>query len=236
MRQTLRLFQIGLKQLSKDGMLLMLLPAPLLVGILFRFAIPVINNLLGNKVSFSLEPWYGIFDGILICLTPLFAAIVSSFLMLEERDEGIGAFYQITPTAGYSYLFARIGLPMIWAVLTTIINVFLFHISNLSPAAIILTSIVSTFMGIFFAMMIVSLANNRVEGLVFSKLTGFSLLGLIIVWFIPAPFQYFAAFLPSFWIGRLLMDGITLFTFAAGIISCFLLIGLFTIKFMRSID
>ncbi len=235
MKQTMKVFQIGLKQVSKDGMLILLLPAPILMGIIFRYGIPAINLLLENKAAFSLEPWYGIIDGMLICLTPLFVSMVSSFLILEERDEGIGAFYQITPAAGYSYLIARIGLPMVWALLSTILIAALFHTSPLSLATVVLSSIVSTFMGIFFAMMIVSLAANRVEGLVYSKLTGFSILGLVLVWFIPSPLHYFIAFLPSFWIGRLLLDGASLFAFSGGIASCFVLISLFTVRFLRNI-
>jgi len=38
-------------------------------------------------------------------------AMVSAFLLLEERDEGIIAFYQITPAEGYAYLTA---LPSFW--------------------------------------------------------------------------------------------------------------------------
>ena len=108
-------------------------------------------------------------DGMLICLTPMFVAMISSFLILEERDERLSDFYQITPAEGYSYLFARIGLPMIWAFAVTMIVSKIFNISSLSTFTILDCSIISGFTGIFLAMMVVSIAGNRVEGLALSN-------------------------------------------------------------------
>lgn len=56
-------------------------------------------------------------------------------------------------------------------------------------------------------MMVISAAGNRVEGLALSKLMGLSFTGLILIWFIPAPYHYILALLPSFWIGKILIDG-----------------------------
>lgn len=235
MKYTLKLFKIGISQISKDGMLLALIPAPFLVGIFFKFAIPFMNNVLTKELSFSITPWYGLVDGMLICLTPMFVAMISAFLLLEERDEGISSFYQITPAEGYSYLFARIGIPMIWAFFTTVIVSVFFHISSLSLGVILSSALISNFTGIFLAMMVVSIAGNRVEGLALSKLMGISFIGLFLIWFVPAPYHFIMAFLPSFWIGKLLMDGVNFFSFMFGLISCILWITFFTRRFLKRV-
>ncbi len=235
MRQTIKLFRIGLRQIARDGMLLVLLPAPLLVGMIFKFTIPFANGILSDKLSFSLLPWYGLVDGMLICLTPMFTAMVSAFLMLEECDEGISAFYQITPAGGYSYLSARIGIPSVWAFTTTVIIVGWLNISNLPTAVVWTCSFISTLEGIALFMMLVSTAGNRVEGLALSKLMGVSLLGLPLVWFAPAPHSYFSTFLPSFWIGKIIIDGATVFSITLGLLSCLIWIVLFIKKFMSRI-
>jgi fluoroquinolone transport system permease protein len=235
MKQTMKLFQMGLKQITNDGMLLVLLPAPILIGLFFKFAIPFANGILEDSFSFSLLPWYGLVDGVLVCLTPMFVAMVSAFLLLEERDEGISAFYQITPTEGYSYLVARIGIPTAWAFAMSIIAIGVFRISELSVMTILSSSLISALTGIFLAMMVVSIAGNRVEGLALSKLMGISFLGLILVWFIPAPYSYFSAFLPSFWIGKLIMDGANIFSFIFGLLTCLIWIFFFTKRFLSRI-
>lgn len=235
MKHTLRLFTIGLLQMSKDGMLLVLVPAPFLVGIFFKFSIPFVNNILTNELAFSITPWYGLADGLLICLTPIFVAMISAFLLLEEKDEGISDFYQVTPAEGYSYLLARIGIPMIWSFIATIAISTVFTISSLSFEIILASALISNFTGIFLAMMIVSIAGNRIEGLALSKLMGIGFIGLASVWFVPAPYCFIVAFLPSFWIGKLLIDGINTFSFMLGLLSCFLWIAFFTRKFLKRV-
>ncbi|QNM06275.1 hypothetical protein [Qiania dongpingensis] len=235
MKQTMRLFKIGLKQISKDGMLIVLIPAPFLAGVFFKFVIPFLNHILTAKYQFSIIAWYGLADGMMICLTPIFTAIISAFLLLEERDEGLSAFYQITPAEGYSYLSARIGIPMIWAFAATITVSFLLNLSSLSLQIIFLSSIISSLTGISLAMMVASIAGNRVEGLALSKMMGLSFMGLILVWFVPAPYHYFMAFLPSFWIGKLLADGADFFMFLLGVLTSFIWIALFTRRFLKRV-
>ena len=235
MKHTGKLFKIGLRQIAKDGMLLVLIPAPFLAGIFFKFAIPYINTILIKKFAFSFSPWYGLMDGMLICLTPMFVAMISAFLLLEERDEGLSAFYQITPAEGRSYLFARIGLPMIWAFFITMTVAAVFKLSSFSFKVLLSSSVISSFTGIFLAMMVVSIAGNRVEGLALSKLMGISFAGLILIWFIPAPYHFIMSFLPSFWIGKLLLDGASLFSFVFGLLTCFLWIVFFTRRFLKRV-
>lgn len=233
MKHTMRLFQIGLRQISRDGMLLVMIPAPFLAGIFFRFAIPYLNQILTARFSFSLTAWYGLADGMLICLTPMFMAIISAFLLLEERDEGLGAFYRITPAGGICYLSARIGIPMIWAFAATILITGIFHLTDLSFAVIMLTALLGSLTGIALAMMVVSIAGNRVEGLAVSKLMGITFLGLILIWFVPAPYHYCMAFLPSFWIGKLLRNGVDFLSFILGMGTCFFWIAVFMRRFLN---
>lgn len=98
-------------------------------------------------------------------MTPVFVAITSAFLLLEEREQGVSAFYQVTPAEGISYLAARIALPMIGAFLATLIVSIAFTLSSLSFNVILLSALISSFTGIALAMMVVSIAGNRVEGL-----------------------------------------------------------------------
>lgn len=114
MRLTLKIFSIGMHVVLRDAIMLFLIPAPLLVGIAFRFLLPWLNQLLLVRSSFSLEPWYPITDGLMIILTPTLLTMSSAFLLLEECDEGLGNYYQITPASHLQYLFARIGIPAIW--------------------------------------------------------------------------------------------------------------------------
>ncbi len=229
MIQILRLFKIGLRQITRDGMLLVLLPAPVLIGCLFKFVVPIVNDILIDRLSFTLSPWYGFMDALLICLTPMFTAMISAFLMLEEKDEGIVAFYQISPAGGHSYLTARIGLPILWAFCMTVAITAIFNISGLSMLTIVTASLVSALSGIVMAMALVSLAGNRIEGLALSRIMSIYQIGVVLVWFAPKPVAYASAFLPSYWIGRIIMDGVSLPTIVIGAIVCVVWLMIFFI-------
>lgn len=235
MRQTAKLFRIGLGQIARDGILLALLPAPVMVGLLFKLAVPLADKILEERFSFSLLRWYGLVDGFLICLTPMLTAMISAFLMLEERDEGISAFYRITPAGGRAYLAARVGLPMVWAAFNTIIITLIFGLSGLPIASVLCCSLISTLTGLALALMVTAMAANRVEGLALSKLMGVSLLGLPAVWAVPAPYDYLAAFLPSFWIGRIIADGTIAFPLLSALPLCGLWIFIFAKKLFAGI-
>lgn len=235
MKHTMKLFQIGLRQISRDGMLIVLLPAPFLIGAFLKLAAPLANQILTAKCSFSIAPWYGLADGMLICLTPMFVAMISAFLLLDERDQGVSAFYQVTPAEGFAYLAARIGLPMIGAFIATWIVATAFTLSSFPFEVILGGALISSFTGVALAMMVVSIAGNRVEGLALSKLMGISFIGLLFAWLVPAPYRWIASFLPSFWIGQLLTGGADLLSFLLGLASCFFWIVLFTRRFLRKI-
>ncbi|MDF2673018.1 MAG: hypothetical protein K0R09_1283 [Clostridiales bacterium] len=235
MKQTFKLFKIGLQQTMRDGMLFALLPAPFLLGLFIKIVIPIADHLLQANLSFSLQPWYPLADAILIGLTPMFLGMVSAFIILDERDEGTGLYYQITPVEGYSYLLARIGLPMVWAFLCSVSATLLFGISHTPLLQIIFPSIISTFMGIVISMMTVSFAGNKVEGLAISKLSGISFLGLFAVWFAPTPYKYLGAILPSFWIGELVLNGSRIIVIIAGLVTCLFWVYLFTRRFLQKI-
>lgn len=235
MKQTFKLFKIGLLQTFRDGMLFALLPAPFLFGLFIKVALPIGDGLLQENLSFSLYPWYALADAMLIALTPVFLGMVSAFIILEERDEGTGLYYEITPVQGYSYLLARIGLPMIWAFLCSVTTALIFGISHTSLLQIISASIISTLVGISITMMTVSFAGNRVEGLAISKLSGLSFLGLLAAWFVPVPYKHLGAILPSFWVGELILNGFRGIEFLIGFLTCLFWIYLFTRRFLQRI-
>lgn len=236
MKKTLILLKMGLRQLFTDGMLVMLLIAPLMIGLVFRFGIPVLNTVLTEKLDFSLLPWYPLVDAFMIMLTPCMVGMTGAFLILDECDEGTALYYRITPTEGPFYLAARIGIPMVWGAVSSIATVLIFGISGMPLLQILVGSIMSALAGTFVAMMVVSLAGNKVEGLAVSKLSGIIFAGMFVAWFAPAPYKYTSAFLPSFWLGEVLKNGVNLLPVVAGIVVCVIWIAGFAGKFMRKIQ
>ena len=159
----------------------------------------------------------------------------SAFLLLEECDEGLGSYYQITPAKQFHYLMARIGLPALWGFLCALGIASWFGLSQLSFSVIIACSFLAVLFGSSVAIMIVALASNRVEGLAISKLTGITMLGMFIAGFVSDSWRWLAGILPSFWLGELILEKALWFNLLLGTASSLIWIILFTRKFIKKI-
>jgi fluoroquinolone transport system permease protein len=238
MSAVLKLFSSGVRQVTRDGMLLLLLPAPFFMAAALRIILPIADSILTREAGFSLNFWYPLSDAFVIAMTPIMVAVVCAFLMLDERDEGIGVYYRITPAGGRAYLAARLGLPMVWAFISTLIVIILFALALADAAVILTTAVIGIFQGIIACMLLVVLAGNKVEGLALSKLTNFFIIGLPAAWFISSPYKYVFGFLPSFWMGEIVytsaVSGSAPFLLygAAGILSSLLWTAALTRAFL----
>jgi fluoroquinolone transport system permease protein len=240
MRNLLRVFANGMHQMLGDGMLLLLLPAPFLMGAALYFLLPIMDGFMHQQFGIAITAWYPMSDALLATVAPVMTALICAFVILDERDEGTGLYYRITPSGRYTYLMARIALPMLWAYLSTSLVLFLFSHNNTSLPRILLLSTVGVLQSIASCMLLVAIANNKVEGLALAKLTNIFILGFVFPWFIASPLQYIFGFLPSFWIGQLtymtdqpflgmVVPG------AIGIISAVVWIRILTSTFLRRI-
>ena len=201
--KSVKIFTIGFRQVLRDGMLLILIPAPFLMAAALRILVPLIDGYLQQQMDIAITPWYGVSDGLLITMTPVMTAMISAFLILEERDEGIGIYYNITPATGYSYLVARLGLPMIWGFFSSILVILLFAFTDFSMLHIIVSAKIATLQGIIMGMFLVTIAGNKVEGLALAKLSNIFVMSFIVPWVLSTPARFIFGVFPGFWIGEI---------------------------------
>lgn len=236
MRSTFKVFLIGFRVILRDVIMLVLIPAPFFVGIAFRCLLPITNQLLTQHFSFSITHYYALTDGLMMLLAPTLLTMSSAFLLLEESDEGISSYYQITPAGRLHYLMARIGIPALWGFFCSVVTGKFFALSALSFSTIFLFSLIAALFSIAIALMIVAFAANRVEGLALSKLTGITMVVLFIPWFISDSWGWCMSILPTFWLGRMIQETSIDFTLFMGILTSLLWITFFIKRFLRKIN
>lgn len=204
MGAVMKLFTSGVHQVLRDGMLVILLPAPFLLGAVLWFGFPFADSILVRETGFSVQPWFPMSDALVMAMTTMMIGMICAFLLLDERDEGIGTYFRITPAGGRAYLVARLGIPMIWAFITTLVVMGLFALALDNIAVILTAAVLATFQGVIFCMVLAVMAGNKVEGLALAKIVNILILGLPAAWFISAPYKYLLGFLPSFWMGEVI--------------------------------
>lgn len=214
-------FQLLIYQVRKDAILILLFLAPLLYGLMLRYGIPVIIKIVYEKFQYELDltPYYLLFDILLSALTPFIYCFAAAFIILGEIDDGITKYLAATPLRKKGYLISRLGFPMFLSFIVTIVLMKIFSLSGLSIPLLLKISILTSIMGFIEALMVVSISNNKVEGMAISKLSGLILMGLPVPFFIQGGVQYVLSFLPSFWIGKYVFEEKPLFWLMAMFVS-----------------
>lgn len=233
-------FKFGFKQILKDYMMILIIIAPFLCGMFFRFLIPVIDELISNQFGIGriIFPYYQILDITLVFITPYIICIILTFLILEEKDENISSYIFITPVGYSGYIYARLIIPSFFAVLLSFIVLMLFKLTNMGILLSLVLVVLSTLYALCSTLIVVSNAKNKVEGLALIKLTSITFLGVLVPYFIKGNMQYIFSFLPSFWLSKVAMEyGNRFFSInvVLGLICCMIWINLFYFSFKRKI-
>lgn len=222
-------FKQFLYQISKDKMLIIVIFDPVLTGIMFKFGIPIAEDIITNYfgVSTILSPYYLLFDIILAMVIPYIFCFVSAMVILEEVDSKVAEYMYITPIGKTGYLISRLCFPMIISILVSIPILLLFSLTEISIARIVFLSFFACCIGLMAALIIVAFSSNKVEGMAYAKFGGIIFLGAPIPFFLNGNEQYIGAFIPSFWISKLSLEFNILNLLFAALISAVWLIILF---------
>ena len=215
-RKTLIMFHQMLQQISRDMMMFLLCLTPVLACLAVHYGIPVMEQLLCDYFDKEvlLAPYYFVFDWLLSVLPGMMFAFTGGLVTLGEIDDKIAGYMAVTPAGSQGYLFSRLGYPAILAAVFDFVLLRLFSLSELSLPALLILCISASLMGIITALLVIAVSTNKVEGMAIGKLSGLISIGMFVPVLFHTPLQYAAGFLPSFWIGKYLLEGNVCFLWA----------------------
>lgn len=198
-----------LNQIARDAMLFLSCFAPVLYGLFIKFGIPVAEKFLTGYYSRKevLVPYFIIFDLFLVVLTPMMFSFASSMVILGEIDDGITKYMSVTPLGRGGYLISRLVFPLTFSFVVSIIVMNVFSLTIISFEMIAILSFLSSLLGFITSMMVVSFSANKVEGMAITKMSGISMIGILLPFFVTTKMQYVAIMLPSLWMAKFAMEG-----------------------------
>jgi fluoroquinolone transport system permease protein len=206
MKNLAKLITSGFTLIRRDPMLLLLLFAPWLSGAALGLGLPLLAPLVSSAFHYDITRWYKLADMLNLMLTPMMAGMLSGFLMLDERDEGVGVYYSVTPIGGAGYLVSRLALPVLWSIVVAPLLMAIFSLSHPSLLRIVAVAAIGGLAAAAQALLLIAFAGNKVEGLAVSKMMGLILLPVVIPFFTKSPWTTFAGVFPAYWMGAML-DG-----------------------------
>lgn len=205
MKQAAKLLKGSALQIYRDQMLLLLCVAPFLSGIGIKIAVPLIDTLLVKYLDFSMEPYFLMADALILTLGPAMTGMMVGLLMLDERDDGICIYLSVTPVGGKAYFTSRLVLPFAYSLAASLAIAVFCMLGGLPYGWLPAPAVLSSFSGILMAMMLVSIASNKVEGLAVSKLLGIILFGIPLAWFANSYLRVIGCLLPTYWVMNILI-------------------------------
>ena len=222
--------------MRRDMMLFVSCLAPILAGFFFRFALPFSEAVLTDcfHMTAIISPYYKLVDILFAMLSPTMLCFVSAMVSLEETDEKTAVYLFITPLRKTGYIVARFGVPSAIAFLATIILLPVFKLTPLSPLTILLLATGGTLQGMIVALLVLTISSNKLEGMAVTKLSTLAIFGAVIPFFIKSDIQYVISPLPSFWIGKAILENMPLYMLPAFVLSAMWICFLFK-RYLRKI-
>ena len=203
-------FKQVLKETAGDAMLFVVCFAPFLCGIVMKCGLPFIENLLTKYFGKPeiITPYYLLFDLMMAFLSAMLFCFVGAMVVLGEMDNNISRYLCVTPLGQRGYFISRFAIPCVLAMIVTGIVLTTFSLTPHSVFSTVIISVLASIIGMLIAFIIVALANNKVEGMAVSKLSGMLLFGAVAPFFVKGDMQYVFGLLPSFWLAKYVMtDG-----------------------------
>lgn len=198
-RDTVLIFRSEARRTLRDPMMILLLLVPFFIAVLVRFALPIGEDLFLIPGFFSLHS--RLIVSLLLVVTPYLYGAVTGLSILDDRDSGVITAASVTPLGKKGYLTHKLALPLLAGWFGTGI---VFPLSGYYPpggtaaaAALILLSGTES---VLIGMLLASLADNKVQGLVFMKGLGLLFFPGIAAYFLSTPLLYLTAPIPMFWV------------------------------------
>lgn len=187
-----------LRNLNRDSLLRLMVIYPWLLALVLRWVIPFAVE--GFVDQFDLRPYYGLLTSFFsILLMPQIFGCVIGLMLLDERDEGTLTVLRVTPLTLERYLVYKLAVPVLVAMVAVYIFVPVVGLVQLPYGPLLPIALVAALEGPLIALLLASLATNKVQGVAVMK--GMSLLSIapVIAYFTPQPWEWLWGVFPTYW-------------------------------------
>lgn len=201
-----RLGRNDVRLILRDRMLVMLLALVAVIGVVARYALPAIDASLaenGVMPSANVEirfaatfPMFVAF--IALWQGALMPGTVFGFLLLDEKEDDTLIAMRVSPVPIERYVGYRVTLPAVLAFCFTLVLVPLIGYRALPVWQLSAVALGAALVAPLATLLLATFADNKVQGLAYTKFAGVAGLTILVGWFVPEPWQWLLGLFPPF--------------------------------------
>jgi fluoroquinolone transport system permease protein len=203
-----RLAAADVRMVARDPLLAIMPFAPLLAATAMRLIMPLVAGFLLPRLGFELLSWGGLIRGILILFPGMFYGMVAGFLLLDDRDDGIAAYWSVTPVLRRGYLLARLGLFTLAAIPAGLVCGLIIGSGPLRWGHDLVMAVLGAMQVPVYSLFLAAFATNKVEGLSIVKALGILNMAPLAV-LLPGSVGLLGWPVPQFWAATGFLSGLS---------------------------
>lgn len=190
---------IDARNVARDSMLRWVAIFTPAFGLLFRFAVPRVADMLHQQFGFDLVAYYPL----LMSFLPLVAAgmigTVVGFLLLDQRDDQTLTALMVTPLSLGDYLRYRLSSLMLLSAVFGAVIMPLAGLSETTAVQVVVSAMTAAPLAPIYALFLGTFAANKVQGFALAKAVGVVLVPCIVSYFLTGPWQSAFGVVPHYW-------------------------------------
>ncbi len=189
----------------REPLLVMLVLAPVIWTTGVALFTPMFTEMLSQRYGFDLVPYYPlVLTAFLLLTSIIIVGGLGAMLVLDELDTGTMAALRVTPVPLATFFAYRAGTVM---VVTTIYVIATLSFSGiLQPGlapALIPIGLVAGLSAVVTLLLIVAVANNKIQGIAMIRALGMLIAGLpALGWFVDSAWNLAFGVLPPYWAAK----------------------------------
>lgn len=193
-----KLLKHELKNIFRDKMYTFLAIYPIIMAVIAYFLVPYLEE---NSPGLASDIVVLVF----ILLNGFMFGAITGFTLLDDQDDKVLLSLRITPISVKYYVLLKLVISYLLGIFATFILLLLSgFLASSTFLDITYIIILTPLQGPLFALLINSLASNKVEGFVIMKLSGIILLIPIAALFLTKWTELFLGIIPGFWTSRII--------------------------------
>ncbi|OHD26318.1 MAG: hypothetical protein A2Y38_09660 [Spirochaetes bacterium GWB1_59_5] len=194
----LKLVAADLRLVARDPLLAIMPIAPFLAAVALRFVLPPLSGFVERATGFRIMDYADVARVVITLFPGMFFGMVSGFLLLDDRDDGVSMYWGVTPVGRAGYLAARLGLFSVAAFVAALAAA---RISGFGAVILIRdigVAAIGSLQVAFFSLFLAAFAANKVEGLALLKaMSGLDMAPLAV--YLRLPIRLVAWPFPQYW-------------------------------------